>query len=324
MSGALENPIPDEIRFLQKKKPREQKGTEEKAHREGDKVGARRCKYCGEVHNYRSCPAFGTYCNNYGIRNHFASVFQQKSQQQLWNLVNIGVIRGTLFWPFPSALSMVYSRRLWLFALVSTNQWLAYMRPCTSREARKFVFRSIPWPSAMSLKWVTLKCLKTDYKDIYLIIDCTEIFTERPHRSYSSVAPGQNIKDTTQERAWLHSHHSLPAFVSEFFFRKQVRCEDILRDSEFFFLLKRAICGWQTRVSLYNTFSYAVSCFTDFLPYNPVTTGALDEVILPIFSENHASDLCFGVSVLVELKDVSSLSDDGSVGQGSSRINFGN
>lgn len=38
-----------------------------------------------------------------------------------------------------------------------------------------------------------------------------------------------------------------------------------------------------------------------FFPYNPMTAEALDEVILLTLSENHASNLCFGVSVLVEM-----------------------
>ena len=80
MSGAAQKPIPEEIKFLHK--PRGQKGAKEKARREGNKAGARRCKYCDEVHKYGSCPAFGKYCKNCGIRNHFASVCQQKSQQR--------------------------------------------------------------------------------------------------------------------------------------------------------------------------------------------------------------------------------------------------
>ena len=49
MSGAMQKPIPKEIKFLQK--PRKQKGPEEKTCREGNKAGARCCKYCGEVHS---------------------------------------------------------------------------------------------------------------------------------------------------------------------------------------------------------------------------------------------------------------------------------
>ena len=48
-----------------------------------------------------------------------------------------------------------------------------------------------------------------------------------------------------------------------------------------------------------------------FFPYNPMTAGALDEVILPTLPENHALDLCFGVSVLAEMQDIFSLSNDG-------------
>ena len=46
-----------------------------------------------------------------------------------------------------------------------------------------------------------------------------------------------------------------------------------------------------------------------------MTAGALDEVILPTLSENHASDLCFDVSVLVEVQGIFSLYNDGCVGQ---------
>ena len=49
MCGAMQKPITKEIKFLQK--PREQKGPEEKACREGNKAGARCCNYCGEVHS---------------------------------------------------------------------------------------------------------------------------------------------------------------------------------------------------------------------------------------------------------------------------------
>ena len=80
MSGAAQKPIPEEIKFLHK--PRGRKRTKEKARREGNKAEARRCKYCGEVHKCCSCPALGKYCKNCGIRNHFASVCQQKSQQR--------------------------------------------------------------------------------------------------------------------------------------------------------------------------------------------------------------------------------------------------
>ena len=41
-----------------------------------------------------------------------------------------------------------------------------------------------------------------------------------------------------------------------------------------------------------------------------MTAGALDEVVLPTLSENHASDLSFGVSVLVETQGIFSLSND--------------
>ena len=46
-----------------------------------------------------------------------------------------------------------------------------------------------------------------------------------------------------------------------------------------------------------------------------MTAGALDEVILPTLSENHASDLCFDMSILVEMQDIFSLSNYRCVGQ---------
>ena len=41
-----------------------------------------------------------------------------------------------------------------------------------------------------------------------------------------------------------------------------------------------------------------------------MTVGALGEVILPTLPENHASDLCFDVSVLVEMQGIFSLCND--------------
>ena len=62
------------------------------------------------------------------------------------------------------------------------------------------------------------KCFKPDYEDVHLIIDCTEIFIEKPHRSHSRVAPGQNTKDTILERARLQSHHSCCQYLYQKFF----------------------------------------------------------------------------------------------------------
>ena len=53
-----------------------------------------------------------------------------------------------------------------------------------------------------------------------------------------------------------------------------------------------------------------------------MAAGALDEVILPTLSENHASDLCSDVSVLVEMQDIFSLSNDGCVGQHLRQMNL--
>ena len=50
--------------------------------------------------------------------------------------------------------------------------------------------------------------------------------------------------------------------------------------------------------------------------------GALDEVILPTLFENHASDLCFDVSVPVEVQGMFSLSNDGCVGGQLRQINL--
>lgn len=50
-----------------------------------------------------------------------------------------------------------------------------------------------------------------------------------------------------------------------------------------------------------------------------MTAEALDEVLVTL-SENHASNLCFGVSVLVEMQGILSLSNDGSVGQRSNEF----
>ena len=47
-----------------------------------------------------------------------------------------------------------------------------------------------------------------------------------------------------------------------------------------------------------------------------MTAGALDEVILPTLSENHASDLCFDVFTLFEMHD------DGCVGQQLRQMNL--
>ena len=51
-----------------------------------------------------------------------------------------------------------------------------------------------------------------------------------------------------------------------------------------------------------------------------MTAGALDEVILPTLSENHASDPCFDVSLLVKMQDVFSLFDVGCVGHQSRQM----
>ena len=59
-----------------------------------------------------------------------------------------------------------------------------------------------------------------------------------------------------------------------------------------------------------------------FFPYKPMTAGALDEVILSTLSENHASDLCFDVSILVEMQRIFSLSNDGCVGQQLRQMNL--
>ena len=39
----------------------------------------RACKYCGNMHKPRSCPAYGKYCNNCHKSNHFASVCNSRS-----------------------------------------------------------------------------------------------------------------------------------------------------------------------------------------------------------------------------------------------------
>ena len=59
-----------------------------------------------------------------------------------------------------------------------------------------------------------------------------------------------------------------------------------------------------------------------FFPYNPVHAGALDEVILPTLSENHASDLCFDALILFEMQGIFSLSNDGCVGQQLRQMNL--
>ena len=41
-----------------------------------------------------------------------------------------------------------------------------------------------------------------------------------------------------------------------------------------------------------------------------------------LLSGNHASDLCFDVSVLVEMQDIFSLSNDGCVGRQSRQMNL--
>lgn len=51
-----------------------------------------------------------------------------------------------------------------------------------------------------------------------------------------------------------------------------------------------------------------------------MTARALDEVILRSLPENHASDLCFDVSVLVEMQGIFSSSDDDCVGEQSRQI----
>ena len=61
----------------------------------------------------------------------------------------------------------------------------------------------------------------------------------------------------------------------------------------------------QSHVSLNSVFPY----------YNNMTSGALDEVILPTLAENRASDHYFDVSVLVEMQGIFSLSNVGCVGQ---------
>ena len=59
-----------------------------------------------------------------------------------------------------------------------------------------------------------------------------------------------------------------------------------------------------------------------FFPYNPMTVGAVDEVILPTLPENHASDLCFDESVLVEMQGIFSLCNDDCVGEQSRQMNL--
>ena len=53
-----------------------------------------------------------------------------------------------------------------------------------------------------------------------------------------------------------------------------------------------------------------------------MTAGALDEVILPTLSENHASDLCFDALILFEMQGIFSLSNDGCVGQQLRQMNL--
>ena len=53
-----------------------------------------------------------------------------------------------------------------------------------------------------------------------------------------------------------------------------------------------------------------------------MTVGASGEVILPTLPENHASDLCFDVSVLVEMQGIFSFCNDDCVGEQSRQMNL--
>ena len=98
------------------------------------------------------------------------------------------------------------------------------------------------------------KCFKPDYEDVYLIIDCTEIFIEKPSQIIQQSCTWSEYKGHNTGKGLIAiSPLLLPVFVSEFF-PESKSDEDILRDSGFYPSLKRETGGWQTRVLLYSTF----------------------------------------------------------------------
>ena len=54
---------------------------EEVLHELRSRPSRPRCKYCGDNHKPRECPAFGTNCSNCGKKNHFAKVCRSKKSE---------------------------------------------------------------------------------------------------------------------------------------------------------------------------------------------------------------------------------------------------
>ena len=67
---------------INRNRPKKKSKTKDIRPKSRSQSGTRDCKYCGNSHQCRQCPAYGKECKNCGKKNHFVKKCCSRSQSQ--------------------------------------------------------------------------------------------------------------------------------------------------------------------------------------------------------------------------------------------------